>query len=270
MKRKFRLCIFAFLAIAGMLLSLAACGKPSDQTVYLFADVDFVDGSVGVPDTVALRPLNAAELERVKGFLQDLELHQAEADEKDANNRIRCGFRLCDAQGTQYFISCGINRQSVAVLYYTHRIEDGARINIEYNEYYIDEADMQAFEVLCSELLEAQPQTLQPFAEAEIVGVEWYKGPSKHSPVEGEDLETLRLLFEELVIETAMQPSELYAGTTRYYLTLAEGKIVWISTPGHEDKIWIDNVFYTCKTPALIEKLGEIAQVKFEESYVEP
>ena len=113
-------------------------------------------------------------------------------------------------------------------------------------------------------------ETLQPFAEAEIVGVEWYKGPSKHSPVEGEDLEALKALLKELVIETAMPPSELYAGTTRYYLTLAEGKIVWISTPGHEDKIWIDNVFYTCKTPALIEKLGEIAQAKFEESYVEP
>ena len=152
MKRKFRLCIFAFLAIAGMLLSLAACGKPSDQTVYPFADADFVDGSVGVFDTVPLRPLNAAELERVKGFLQDLELRQAVGEEDYYGGVFPC-VQLRDANGTEHRIYCDdLRGDGVFLLYCTRFAESGS----ETHKYYIDEADMQAFAQKARALLEKE------------------------------------------------------------------------------------------------------------------
>ena len=143
--------VVLLLLCACLLLSLAACGKPSDQTVYPFADVDFVDGSVGVLDTVALRPLNAVELERVKGFLQDLELRQTVGEEDYYGSVFPC-IQLRDANGAEHRIYCDdLRGDGVFLLYCTRFTESGS----ETHKYYIDEADMQAFEVLCSELLES-------------------------------------------------------------------------------------------------------------------
>ena len=263
---KFFAHIFYFLMAVLLIASLVSCDRPSPKTLQPFADVDFVNGEVGrVQTAIPLRSLNTAEFDRVKNFLQKLELRRVDANENGVRNEVRPGFQLYDAQGVTYFICCGIER-STSIMYYTRHIKDGTRVNIECDKYYIDEADMQAFEAMCSEMLEAQPQTLQPFAEAEIIGVEWYQGSSMHSPAEGEDLEALKVLLKELVIEVVMPPLDEYDGFSRYYVTLAEGRIVWIIEAGYEDEIWIDNVFYACKTPALIEKLGEVGQIKYQES----
>ena len=132
------------------LLSLAACGKPSEPTVYPFADVDFVDGGVGVFDEIPLRSLTAAEFDRTVAFLKELALRDASGVEDHYGGDFPC-VQLRDASGAEYRIYCDdLRGDGVWLLYCTRFAESGA----ETRKYYIDEADMRSFIAMCREMLE--------------------------------------------------------------------------------------------------------------------
>ena len=111
---------------------------------------------------------------------------------------------------------------------------------------------------------EPAPQTLQPFADAEIVKIEYYKGPAWRISIEGEDFEALKTLLQELVVETAEQPNDLMNGFTQYMVTLSDDTQISIVHSGHSDKIWIDETYYTGDFTALIEKMDEISEPLFQ------
>ena len=140
--------VILLLLCACLLLPLAACGKPSDQTVYPFADADFVDGSVGVFDTVPLRSLTAAEFDRAVAFLKELALRDASGVADSYGGVFPC-VQLRDANGTEYRIYCDdLRGDGVFLLYCTCFTESGS----ETHKYYIDEADMRAFIAMCREM----------------------------------------------------------------------------------------------------------------------
>ncbi|MBE6690795.1 MAG: hypothetical protein E7590_05880 [Ruminococcaceae bacterium] len=156
-KKKKVIIISCLIFVLAILVTVVLIVQHNVRARHPFCNVEFVDGGVGVFDSVPLRPLTSAEFERVNEFLQSLELRLANAEEDYYGGLFPC-VQLRDADGVEYLIYCNdIRGDGVYLLYCTQYIRDGDKIvNTERDKYYIDGADMQVFIAMCREMLDEE------------------------------------------------------------------------------------------------------------------